>query len=171
MQSVILVGWATVECCLREPNCSGMWFWWIREFSLWVTTRSISLLTVLKRLIGLWSGVRKWFARFYNGHYLGGFPGTGEISKPQNMIKILVRWMGALREILRSTVAEIPSVPGADLILRDWIRRHSSYGFVSWASVTYVWGRRKYLLTVRFTVRAWLAVPTFEIMDPFDVSC
>jgi hypothetical protein len=35
------------------------------------------------------TGVRKWFARFYNGDNLGGFPGIGEISKPQNKIKDL----------------------------------------------------------------------------------
>lgn len=35
-----------------------------------------------------------------------------------------------MREIFRSTVVEIPSVPGADLILRDVIRRRGSYGFV-----------------------------------------
>ena len=35
--------------------------------------------------------------------------------------------------------------------------------FVSSASGTYGWGRRKYSLTVRFTLRAWLAVPTFKL--------
>jgi hypothetical protein len=42
----------------------------------------------------------------------------------------LVRWMRALREVFLSIVTEIPSVPGADLILRDVIRHRSSYGFI-----------------------------------------
>jgi hypothetical protein len=56
MKSEILASWKTVECCLRKPNYSGgrMWFWWIKEFNLWATAHSRSLLTVLKRTMGLW---------------------------------------------------------------------------------------------------------------------
>ena len=65
--------------------------------------------------------------------------------------------MRAWRERFRSIVADIPSASGADLVWRDWIRRRSSYGFVSWASATCGKGRRKYLLTVRFTfLHGWL---------------
>jgi hypothetical protein len=35
------------------------------------------------------TGVREWLARFQNGDNLSGFPGRGEISKPQNMLKKL----------------------------------------------------------------------------------
>jgi hypothetical protein len=166
MQSVILVSWEIVECCLREPNFSGgrIWFWWIKEFSLWVTTRSISLLTELKRLMGLWkSGSESGLSGFRMGINLEDFQAQEKYQNLRIWLKSLVRWMRVLRETFRSTVAETPSVPGADVILRDWIRRRSSYGFVSWAWVTYGWGRRKYLLTVRFAVRAWLAVPTFRL--------
>jgi len=71
--------------------------------------------------------------------------------------------MRALRERFRSIVAEILCVPGTDLILRDWIKRRSSLGFVSWASVTCRWGRWKCLLTVQFTLRACLAVVTCNL--------
>jgi hypothetical protein len=71
--------------------------------------------------------------------------------------------MRALWERFRSIVAEILSVPGADLVLRDWIRCQSSYGFVSWASVMCRWGRQKYLLTVQFTMCACLAVVTCKL--------
>ena len=35
------------------------------------------------------AGVRKLSIRFLNGDNLGGFPGVGEISRPQNVIKNL----------------------------------------------------------------------------------
>jgi hypothetical protein len=35
------------------------------------------------------TGLRWWFSGFWNGYNLGGFPGTGEISKYQNMVKNL----------------------------------------------------------------------------------
>ena len=79
--------------------------------------------------------------------------------------------MRALRERFRSIVAEIPSVPGADLVLRDLIRRWSSNGFVSSASVTCGWGRQKYLLTERFTTCAWLAVLTIKLRWWFHSKC
>ena len=36
-----------------------------------------------------------------------------------------------MQERFRSKVAEMPSVTGADIVLRDRIRRRSSCGFVS----------------------------------------
>ena len=56
MKSVILASWETVEFGLRKPSCSGgrMRFRCIKEFTLCATTCCRSLLTMLRRLIGLW---------------------------------------------------------------------------------------------------------------------
>jgi Tfp pilus assembly PilM family ATPase len=43
----------------------------------------------------------------------------GEISKHQNMVKKLREVVESLRERFRSIVADIPSVSGADFVLRD----------------------------------------------------
>jgi hypothetical protein len=53
------------------------------------------------------TGVRKWFARYENGNNFGGFPGVGEISKPQNMIK-------NLGEVDDSLAGEISEHSGGD---------------------------------------------------------
>ena len=71
--------------------------------------------------------------------------------------------MRALWERFRSTVAEILSVRSTDLVLKDWIRRQSSYRFVSWTWVTCWWGQRRYLLMVQFTMHACLAVVTCKL--------
>jgi hypothetical protein len=65
------------------------------------------------------TGVRWWFPGFLDGEKLGGFPGSGEIFKHQDMVKYRVKWMRALRERCRSKTAEIHSVPGTDLVLRN----------------------------------------------------
>jgi len=128
----------------------------MKENGLWATTHYRSFLTVLKSLMGLWApGSESGLPGFKMGITLVDFQAKGKYPKRS--------WVRAMWERFRSMVAERPSVPGADLVLRDWIRCWSSNGFVSWASVTCGWGRQKYLLTGRFTMHAMLAVPTIKL--------
>jgi hypothetical protein len=62
--------------------------------------------------------VECWFSGFRNGDNLGLFQG-GEISKYHNMVKKLRGVVESLRGRFRSIVADIPSVAGADFVLRD----------------------------------------------------
>ena len=78
-----------------------------------VTTHPRSLLKLLKRLMGLWEpGSESGLPGFRMGAE-GNYPNL------RIRLKSRVRWMRALGERFRSIVAEIPHVPGADLILRD----------------------------------------------------
>ena len=129
LPSCLLIG----ECCLRTSNCSGgrMWFWWIKEFSLWATPLSRKLLKIVKRLMGLWEP--EWnsgYLDFGMGIPLAHFQGW-EISKHQSMVKKLREVVDSLRERFRSMVPDMPSILRADFFLRDWIRRRSSQGL--WA--------------------------------------
>ena len=97
-------------------------------------TRPRSLLKLLKRLMGLWEpGSESGLPCFRMG-------AEGKYPNLRIWLKSWVSLMRGLRERFRIIVAEVPSVPVADLILRDWIRRRISYGFVSWASGTCGWG-------------------------------
>jgi hypothetical protein len=61
------------------------------------------------------NGVIWWFSGMWDGDQFGGFPGSGEIF--QHMAKVrLGRKCCSIR-------AKIQSLPGADLVLRDSIRR------------------------------------------------
>ena len=134
MKSVILASWDAVEWCLRKPDCSGgrLWFWWIQEFSLWATTRSSSLLTVLKRINGLWEqGSDDGLPGYRMGIMLADSQEEEKYPNPRIWLKTWVMWMRALRKRFRSKVAEMPSVPGADLVLGDWIIRRRHMGL--WA--------------------------------------
>jgi len=54
---------------------------------LWATARSRSLLTVLKRTMGLWEPGLESGSQVLEWDNLGEFPGVVEIAKPQNVTK------------------------------------------------------------------------------------
>ena len=74
------------------------------------------------------------------------------------MINNLCQMMIALPQIFLSTAAQIPSVAGRILFGQTELLSQ----FISVGELSLWWGRRKYLLTVRFTDRAGLAVPTVQ---------
>lgn len=77
------------------------------------------------------TGVRWWYSGFWNGAVLGAFPGGGEICKHQNMFKK----SGEVDESFAGDISKHNKVryrlfPGADLTVRDVIRRRSLFGFI-----------------------------------------
>jgi hypothetical protein len=82
-------------------------------------------------------------------------------------LTVCVRWTRALPEIFLSTAAEIPSVAGGFGLERLNYRR-SSYRLVSWACG---WGRRKYVLPMRFTDLPGLAVPNVQLRWRISSKC
>jgi len=74
------------------------------------------------------------------GNKFGGFPGSGEILL--HMAKVRLGRKIPLRERCFSITARLQSLPGADLVLRDSIRR-STAGFVRLASWKCGWLRMK----------------------------
>lgn len=86
--------------------------------------------------MGLWElGSESGLPGFRMGITFADFRAEGKYPNLRLWLKSWVMWMRAVWEKFLSIVVEIPSVPGADLVLRERIRCWSSYRFVSWASV------------------------------------
>jgi len=70
--------------------------------------------------MGLWLPVSEsGLPGFRKGITLADFQAQGKYPNLRICLKSWGRWMRVLRERFRSIVTEIPSIPGADSVLRD----------------------------------------------------